>query len=94
MPVDCVAIRDASLTTKFRVIQALSAYRQTYKVGAGAPTGFPVGNTFWPEQFRNTVSAEVPLLASQGRCDCDPTKTLSLYGFQAPVNSATNAGNQ
>ena len=93
MPVNTVAIRDASLTTNFRVIQSLSAYRLTYANGAGFPSGFPVGNAFWPEQFRNTVSAEVPLLAKQGTCQCDPTKVLDFYGFQAPVNNATNSGN-
>jgi len=83
MPVNCVAIRDASLTTKARVIQALSANRLSY------PQGFPVGNAFVPEQFRNTVSAEVPLLAKQGTCECDPTKVLDFYGFQPPANIAT-----
>ena len=87
MPVSTVAIRDASLTTKFRVQNALSAYRLTYNSpeGAGFPAGFPVGNAFWPEQFRNRVSAEVPLLAKQGTCDCqDSVFAQNPYGFQAP----------
>lgn len=87
MPVDCVGIRDASLTTKLRVQNALSAYRLTYNYpnGAGFPVGFPVGNATVPEQFRNRVSAEVPLLAKQGTCQCDPALVFSPYGLQAPA---------
>lgn len=87
MPVNCVAIRDASLTTKFRLQKALAAYRKTYV------DGFPVGNSFWPEQFRNRVSAEVPLLAKQGECQCESTSIIfnpadgnNGYGFQPPSN--------
>jgi hypothetical protein len=85
MPVNCVAIRDASLTTKFRIEKALGAYRNAYI------NGFPVGNAFVPEQFRDTVSAEVPLLATQGQCLCDPNSMANNpidgnngYGFQPP----------
>jgi hypothetical protein len=87
MPVNTVAIRDASLTTKFKVQNALSAYRLTYNYpeGAGYPYGFPVGNAFIPEQFRNRVSAEVPLAAKQGTCNCqDSPFAQNPYGFQAP----------
>jgi hypothetical protein len=82
MPVNCTAIRDASLTTKFRVQNALSAFRLTYP-----QPGFPVGNTYFPEQFRNTISAEVPLAAKQGTCQCDQTSYFvqNPYGFQAPT---------
>jgi hypothetical protein len=79
MPVNCVGIRDSSLTTTLRIQNVLSAYRQTYSLG------FPVGNSTYPEQFRNRVSAEVPLLAKQGTCQCDPALVMSPYGFQAPA---------
>jgi hypothetical protein len=90
MPVNCVAIRDASLTTKFKVQKSLAAYRNV-----GYPQGFPVGNAFVPEQFRNRVSAEVPVLAKQGACFCEPDSIIfnpldgnNGYGFQAPSNVA------
>jgi hypothetical protein len=87
MPVNCVAIRDASLTTKFRIQQSLAAYRRSY------PDGFPVGNAYFPEQFRNRFSAEVPLSAKQGECQCDPNSIIfnpldgnNGYGFQPPAS--------
>ena len=80
MPVQCVSIRDASLTTRLRINNALSAFRVSYP-----PPGFPVGNAAVPEQFRNQVSAEVPLFAKQGTCGCDPANVIDPYGFRAPV---------
>ena len=88
MPVDCRAIRDASLTTLFNRQRALAAFRNNN------PQGFPVGNAYVPEQFRNTFSAEVPLNAKQGACrlGCNPdyNELINGYGFQPPSNVANN----
>lgn len=93
MPVNCVAIRDASLTTLFRRQTALATFRNSNV----NPGGFPNGNAFFPEQFRNTISSEVPLDAKQGQCrsGCNPNYNgvVNGYGFQAPATLGTSSSN-
>ena len=105
MPVDCVAIRDASLTTRKRWQVALAAFRKTYNYpdgGAGYPYGFPVGNATWPEQFRNTVTADVNIDAKFGACllGCNPNASTIIpsdqgegYGFLPPSDINNSKGN-